>query len=130
MTHREKIQRFLAEVEERGVGAIEAAPPLYRLCWMLRIPIRPPAFQGLWFNAALFGAFFGLVWGAVLWWITWTFWDSPSWFVPAVMVLAAVVFGMAMAVYHRRIAKRLGLTSWDRYAEGPPAPAAPAAPAA
>ena len=44
MTLDEKIQLFLNEAREQGVGGWTAAPPLVRVLWFFKLDVPPPLF--------------------------------------------------------------------------------------
>jgi hypothetical protein len=45
VTHREKLDRLLPELEARGVGQYTIAPPVFRLFWSIGLEIAPPLFM-------------------------------------------------------------------------------------
>ncbi len=115
MTHREKVDRFIAEMRGRGMGPYTSAPPIYRLLWALHIPVRPPHFQS--FGAAalltgsLFGAFFGV--GMYFW-----AWRAAGMSIAIALVWASVAgafFGLALAGFYRWSARRHHLPNWEEY---------------
>ncbi len=134
MTHREKVDRFIEDMRERGVGTSSAAPPLFRLLWALGLEIPPPLFLGFLPLALAAGAFFGFFWGLFMaaFFLIWlVVGEGVLWGHAAIDLVwkglfglgvlaggafvAGLLFGLTMATYMRWKAARLALPSWDRY---------------
>ena len=49
-------------LDASGIAPGTAAPPFFRLCWRLGIPVAPPHFRGCVANALSLGSFFGIIW--------------------------------------------------------------------
>ena len=115
MTHKEKVAFAISDLTARGVGKGTLAPPLFQLAWKLCIPIPPPLFMNFYGVALLMGSFFGVFWGLLMWFLFWSRTDLGT--VGAVIASAAagVLFGLWMASYYRRNARKLGLPSWHDY---------------
>jgi len=121
MSHHEKVESYLLEMKSRGVKPGLAAPPLFRLLWMLGFSVRPPLFMTRSQLTVVMGLFFGVTmtifFAVMLRWIE----DSPSSFatrIPSAAVPGAIgglVFGMVMARVFRTIADRLDLPRWEDY---------------
>jgi hypothetical protein len=113
MTPREKIDRALSDLTERGVGASASAPPMWRTAWRLGPEIPPPHFMAFGPLALLTGCVFGPLWALAMRLLVW---QGQGWpFTLAAGAASGVLFGLGLALYYRRSAQRLGLTSWDRY---------------
>ena len=69
--HREKVERLIADLRQRGVSPYTAAPPLFRLAWALGLDVPPPLFLGFLPLTLLMGAFFGAFWVAFMWPLQW-----------------------------------------------------------
>lgn len=100
MTFDEKKQRAIALMEEKKMWRSNYAPPFMRLLWKLGVQIPPPPFMPFWLNMLCFGGFFGTIWGLFMWLTTWA--DRGYSVLVALQssVLAGVVFGFFMALYH------------------------------
>lgn len=109
-------QRMLAiadELRAQRVGPYTSAPPIYRLAWMLGLHIRPPLYQSFASLALGMGAWFGIVWGSLMWLL---FWRGEEMSVTGALVgalVAGVFFGLSMASYYRWKAGRLQLPPLD-----------------
>src|SRR5436190_5584952 len=100
-----------------------AAPPLYRLLWKMRVPLKPPLFQSFWGIFLTFGGFLFVLTSLAnfltRYWVMGR--ASPArtawtWLIP---LSSAVFFGLGMAVVTRLKAKQLQFPPWERYpAEG------------
>lgn len=75
----------------------------------------PPFFLGFVTLTLLMGAFFGILWGTVMWLLQWQAWQVPM--EPAVLVStgAGLFFGLSLAGYYRWKAARLQLPPWESY---------------
>lgn len=120
MTHRQKVDRLVAELGQQGVSSHTAAPLLFRLMWRLGLNVPPPLFLGFVPLTLLMGALFGIPWGIFMWFWVWQAEGLIAGMAVAIpsSVFAGVLFGIAMAWLSRREATRLGLpTSWEEYPE-------------
>jgi hypothetical protein len=115
MTHRQKVDRLIAELERRGVNRGSVAPPLFSTLWLLGLNVPPPYFLGFVPLTLLMGAPFGVLWGAVMWLVQWQFWHIPGKVAILGSVLIGTLFGLIMAGCYRLKAARLELPSWDCY---------------
>ncbi|QEH34911.1 hypothetical protein OJF2_34560 [Aquisphaera giovannonii] len=114
MTHRDKVERFIAEMTQRGVNPYTAAPPAWRTAWGLGIEVPPPHFMAFVLLALTSGLFFGTLWGLAMRLVDW---GALGWLsTMTVAAVAGALFGVCLAAYYRRSAARLELPSWERYA--------------
>ena len=65
--------------------------------------------KGKW---SLMGGFIGVFWGLLMWLITWSRQGVPTWIAVTASVLAGALFGVCMAIYFRRLARKHGLSAW------------------
>ena len=114
MTHEEKVAYLLRDLGQKGIGQYAIAPPVYRLLWRLGIAVRPPYFARFWSLAASMAVGFGIVWGIIMWFAIWRQSASVSVAV-ATAALAGLLFGVIMAAYYRRQARKLALPRWEDY---------------
>jgi membrane associated rhomboid family serine protease len=114
MTHAEKVAYLLRDLGQKGIGQYAIAPPAYRLLWRLGIEARPPHFARFWSLAAAMAVGFGIVWGILMWFAVW---QQSSSVIMAVTTaaLAGLLFGVIMAAYYRRQARKLALPGWEDY---------------
>ncbi|HEV3386416.1 MAG TPA: DUF6404 family protein [Gemmata sp.] len=114
-THRQKVERLIADLRKQGVSPYSVAPPLFRLLWALGLNVPPPLFLGFVTLTLLMGAFFGILWGAIMWLLQWQAWRMPIELAAGFSGGAGLLFGVSMAGYYRWKAARLGLPSWESY---------------
>lgn len=88
------------------------APPLFRILWRIGVYVRPPHFASFGSNFLLTGAWFGVVWGAIMWLLVWPG-TGKSPLVDAITALVAgLLFGLCMALYYRQGARKYKLPGW------------------
>ena len=114
MTHDEKVAYLLKDLGQKGIGQYTIAPRIYRLLWRLGVEVKPPHFANFWSIVVIAGVPFGVVWGIFMRFFVWQQSTPVS---PAVgtAALAALVFGLVMAVYFRRRTLKLALPRWEDY---------------
>jgi ABC-type branched-subunit amino acid transport system permease subunit len=113
MTHDEKVAHLLQDLGQKGVGRYTIAPLLYRLLWRLGIKVRPPLFASFWSLVVITGLGYGLLLFVLMW--PFVRQTEPVSAVVGTAALAAVLFGLFMAVYYRARAQKLGLQRWEDY---------------
>ncbi|MFI5401544.1 MAG: DUF6404 family protein [Planctomycetota bacterium] len=122
--HLEKVRSAVAELESRGLKSWRAAPPIFRACWWLGLPIPPPHFlaprQAAWFNGVVFGVLLGAAMLVLRGW---------SWTWPLLTLMSGVMFGWLTASSRTSESHRLRLPAWRDYEPGsiggPVSPAPP-----
>ena len=119
------VEAAVADLRARGVGAGEAAPPLFHFLWSLEVYVPPPHFLGFASLACLMGGCFALGMApvalaglAVAWLAAPEQLTLRDVFVigAAVSLAAGALFGIALATWFRYRAWRLSLPSWQRFA--------------
>jgi hypothetical protein len=119
MTHREKVEHFIRDMQGRGVGPSTSAPPLFRLLWGLGLEVAPPLFWGFWPAFLVTGLPFAVGWGSGMWCCL----GFPSGNMLAlhavVSLFTGLAFGACMAAFVRWTARRYNLPPWDRYPAAP-----------
>ncbi|HEV3146727.1 MAG TPA: DUF6404 family protein [Gemmataceae bacterium] len=117
LTHRQKVERLIADLRKQGVNPSIVAPQLFRFMWALGLKVPPPLFLGFFTITLLMGAFFGILWGAAMWLIQWWAWNATPDTAILPAAAAGLLFGLAMAAYYRWKANRLKLPRWENYTE-------------
>ncbi|MGR3759806.1 DUF6404 family protein [Roseobacteraceae bacterium NS-SX3] len=90
-----------------------AIPPMVSLQKWLGLKPRPPHYLPFWQAFAVLGAWYGCVWGILMWNVTWSRQGLP---LPAAFWLsfrAGALFGLLMASYYRWGRKRYDLSDWN-----------------
>ena len=109
-------QRLRLAMEELAASNIPAAqhyPPLQRALRRLGVRMRPPLYQPLSVNIALFGVPFGVFMGLAVWLMPGLMGNPPGAVIVLMSALGGVLFGWLMGRSSRRDARAAGLTDWD-----------------
>ncbi len=135
MTHSEKVELLVRDLERRGISPYDTAPPIFRWLWARGIEIPPPAFVPFWALFIFTGSFFvvgmfllmaaifglhGLVVMAVA-----RLSSSPVpfvglGFVAKLGLALGACGGIVMTVHYRLRAWRFHLSDWKSYGEAAP----------
>lgn len=119
MTHTRKIEAYKALMAEKGIGEATAAPPLWNWLWSMGMELPPPLYMGFLPLALLGGTFFGIVFGAFAWAMGSRGARSMSFDEAGLVALASgAAFGLAVAWFTRRLARKHGLGSWSAFDAG------------
>jgi hypothetical protein len=110
MTNDEKIEYYLRDMRQRGVGKFRAAPPIYRLLWRLGIKVRPPVFASFWSLAVPYAIFYGILF-FIVWWLN----VGHSITGLVLSGVAAAFMAASIAVGNRRQARKLAFPRWEDY---------------
>ncbi len=105
----ERLAAMRRQLTELGIADSTAAPPLWKLFWRMGWAVPPPPFMGFGQVTLLMGGFFGVFWGLLMWLFLWSQQGMPVWIAVATAVLAGAAFGVCMAIYFRRVARKHGL---------------------
>lgn len=114
MTHARKVEAYRRLTAEKGIAASTAVPPLWELLWSWGIPLPPPLCIGFLPLALLSGTFFGVVFGAIAWMMgNRGVRTMPLEEAGVVALVVGATFGLTMAWFARRLARKHGLGSWS-----------------
>ena len=113
MTFAEQRDYALAMMASKGMWRSNYAPPMMRLIWKLGISMPPPPFAPFWQNTLLFGGYFTLAWGVLMWLMSWR--DSGYSLTFAVInaLCAGMLFGVLMAAFHYWRRRANHLPDWE-----------------
>lgn len=118
MEHREKVDRFVADLTGRGAWKSNIAPPLWQLFWKLGWNVRPPIYLRFFEILFSMGLLAGVLWTAAMWYTRHR--HEPG--LSTGLLVGGVVFWIGFsAVYAVIVAwmrKRYGLTTWNAYPDG------------
>ena len=105
-----------AHLPALGLSPYTAAPPIYRLLWLLGINIAPPIFGSFLPSAFFMGAFFAIGWGTIMWLMLWSHEPNMSLASAAITsIVAGLLFGLIMAGYFAYKSRQLNLPPWSEY---------------
>ncbi|MDO6729431.1 DUF6404 family protein [Marinovum sp. 2_MG-2023] len=102
-----------AEMTSAGVWQSNATPPVILLLRRLGLRPRPPYYIGFWQLALVYGAFFSVFWGLLMWFLDWS---ARGMSVPAALLsslVAGTLFGLILSTLTHRSRKRHGLRNWN-----------------
>lgn len=119
MEQREKLEQMRHHLSGMGLPRNAWHLPYDDCSGVLASKRRPPLFWSFGALALLFGGFFGMFWGALMWWFVWS--DQDMSLVAAVIgaTVAGVLFGLCMATYFRYFARKYNLPLWAAYMPPP-----------
>jgi hypothetical protein len=117
MTYPHRLETALAHLAGTGIMKSNYAPPLFRILWRMGIFVRPPHFASFSSNFLLAGAWFGVVWGAIMWFFVWPGAGKPPVFAAITALVAGALFGLSMALYYRYGARKHQLPGWSQIPE-------------
>jgi uncharacterized membrane-anchored protein len=87
-------------------------PPLLRLLWRLGLNVPPPHFAGFVATALFSGGFFALLWGVIMWFLTWSRSGMSPTGAVTTAVFGGVLFGLMMASYYYWGRRKHRLPEW------------------
>ena len=107
-----KRTKALALLQASGMKRSNYEPPLVSLLWRLGLPVPPPHFASFVGSATFSAVTFGVVWGLVMWFVSWS---GSGMDIHAAMLTSAVsglLFGLAMAGMYAYGRRKHKLPSW------------------
>ena len=105
-------QKALAIMASRKMWKSNYAPLLIRLLWRLGINIPPLPFAPLWQVFVVLTGDFSLGYGLWMYWTVWRAQGMPLLFACEVSLIAGVLFGLTMALFHLWRRKVNKLPDW------------------
>ncbi|MBK0167087.1 DUF6404 family protein [Klebsiella sp. S69] len=102
-------RKALAIMASRKMWKSNYAPPLIRLLWWLGVKIPPLPFAPFWQVFRWMGGFFSMWYGLLMYLMVWRVQGRSPLFACATSLIAGVLFGLTMALFHwwRRRANNL-----------------------
>ncbi|MEJ0229466.1 DUF6404 family protein (plasmid) [Klebsiella michiganensis] len=109
MDFEERKQKALAIMASRKMWKSNYAPPLIRLLWWLGVKFPPLPFASFWQVFSLMTGGFSVGYGLLMYFMVWRPQGMSPLFACAVSLIAGVLFGLTMALFHlwRRRANKL-----------------------
>jgi hypothetical protein len=112
MTFEQRREAALKLSADAHISRWDREPPLWRLLWRLSVRIPPPHFMPFWSLALFFGAYFGFVWGAFMWFVGWRGTGAPYSIALVTPLLMGAVSGVATAALNLRKPRECNLPLW------------------
>jgi Family of unknown function (DUF6404) len=112
MTFEQRRDAALKLSADAHISRWDREPPLWRVLWRLDVRIPPPHFMPLWGLALFMGAYFGLVWGAVMWFVGWRSAGAPYSIMLVTPWFAGAIFGVVTAAINLRKRRKCNLPRW------------------
>lgn len=112
MTYDDAYAKAMDELEASPILEGNYAPPMHRLLRRLGYQPLPPHYAKFGLNWLMTGVPFGIIWGALMWLISWDVQDLSPIIALWASALAGTLFGFAIALYYRWSARRHGLSLW------------------
>lgn len=107
-----KREKAYALMSAAGLRKSQRIPATYRLLWWMGIKRPPVLFAGFVSNVLLLGGYYAVLWGGIMWFVTW----HPRGYSPLASMITAVaaglLFGLIMATIFRSRRKAKGLPDW------------------
>ncbi|MFZ6656778.1 DUF6404 family protein [Undibacterium sp. TJN19] len=110
-----KRQAALDLLAKTGMWRSNYAPPFFTILWRFDVDVPPPHFAPFWQNAMTMGFFFGLLWGAGMWFGLWSKLNKPVAEMMLAAAIAGVCFGVTMACYYAHGKRKYQLPSWKEF---------------
>lgn len=105
----------LSLLSATGMRSGRYAPPAHRLMWRFGWYVAPPHLATFTGNVFFLGAWFGLTFGVVMSIAAWSREGVPIVAQVVVAIFAGLAFGLSMAIYYRRGARKQQLPSWSQF---------------
>ena len=105
-------QKALAIMASRKMWKSNYAPLLIRLLWRLGINIPPLPFAPFWQVFVVMTGYFSLGYGLWMYWTVWRAQGMPLLFACEISLIAGVLFGLTMALFHLWRRKVNKLPDW------------------
>ncbi|ROR05746.1 hypothetical protein EC836_109220 [Erwinia sp. JUb26] len=96
----DKKQKAIALLEEKKMWRSNYAPPILRLCWKLGGKVPPSPFAPFWLNTLLYTAWFGPLWGVLMWLSSWQNQHFSVLRAVSTALITGLLFGISMALFH------------------------------
>lgn len=111
-----KLESYKQYMAAKGVAESTAFPPAWRLLWAIGIKLPPPPFLSFISLTLIAGGIFGPVFGFAAWilgnrGVREMAVNEALW----VMLVTGGVFGLVMAAYYRKLARKHRLASWSAF---------------
>ena len=112
-TQPDRLAAARRELLAASIRRFDGEPLVDRLLARLGIDLRPPHYRPFWPNVLAMGAFFGPAWGIMMWFATWRAEEMSPVAAIALSASAGLLYGLLVAGWYRRSARRNRLSRWE-----------------
>ena len=112
MSFQNKLEAAQKELNEANIWKSNHTPQIVVLLRKLGFNIRPFHYCSFKSNFITASLWFGIIWGIIMWFTSWKNDHMPIQIAIFTSLLAGVVFGLFMALYYKRSAKKNNLSNW------------------
>jgi len=114
MLFQNKLEAAQKELSESEIWRPSPNPIAFKLLRKLGLNVRPLHYNSFTVNFLSQSIYFGVVWGLLMWFTTWQSQNMPIQTALISSVGSGSVFGLLMATYYWRNAKKHNLSSWQQ----------------
>jgi uncharacterized membrane protein YagU involved in acid resistance len=112
MSFQDKLEAAQKELTEANIWKSNHNPPISVLLRKIGFNIRPFHYCSFKSNFLTASLWFGVVWGFLMWFTSWKNDNMPFQVALFTSLLAGLLFGLFMALYYKRSAKKNNLSDW------------------
>ena len=113
MHYDKKCKLVAKELASSGIRQSNSNPPLLKLLRKVGVKVVPPHYRSFFSNALSSGAYFGPVWGILMYFMLWRYQGLHLVGALTSSCLAGLIFGICMASYYKYSARINKLTPWE-----------------
>ncbi len=114
LSFQEKLKKAHKEMDEAGIKRSNYNSAILVLLRKLGLNIKPFQYYSFLQSFIITSAWFATAWGLLMWFTTWQFSSTPVLIALSTSVFAGLLFGLIMALYFKRSAKKNNLSSWEK----------------
>jgi RsiW-degrading membrane proteinase PrsW (M82 family) len=114
MSFQDKLEAAQKELGETKIWKSNRNPPISVLLRKLGLKIRPFHYNSFTVNFLITSIWFGCIWGVLMWFTTWKSQNMPIQIALITSISGGLLFGLLMAFYYKRSAKKHSLSEWQK----------------
>jgi len=112
MEFEQRLVKALELLKATGMSRGNYEPPLVSLLWRMGISVPPPHFASFAGSIVFLGVGFTLVWGAVMWFFTWSQSGMDMHAAMLTSTVSGFLFGVSMASFYAYGRRKYKLPKW------------------
>jgi len=110
-----KFINYRKDMKTYKISGQVSAPPIFRLLWLLGIPVLPPLFLSFTALMIFSGGLFAAGWGSIMHFFVWT--DASLVIQLGAPFITGAMFGLVLSTIYKLKSKALQLPSWKEYSK-------------